>query len=211
MLYIHSAQLISWWEAIHLAIGNSPHQCRLADTVGTTETIAATTDKAHGGVVEQDLSTVCQGELTVAQLLTLLLRKVTVVTALSQHRGCQSRCAVKPTTAESTCSDALRHRPPQAAQRAHQCLPVALATAESSKHTIHLCLEPRAALNPISAAIAHQLRLVGSCLTLSLLHSTSQVCTSHGLSIILLEECYEVGCDGNTVPLIKLKVLGVLE
>mmetsp|Transcript_5904 Transcript_5904/g.10834 ORF Transcript_5904/g.10834 Transcript_5904/m.10834 type:complete len:714 (+) Transcript_5904:2173-4314(+) len=72
-LQIHGSQYILRWESLHLSVGDRPHQGRLTTVVTTAETITSTTLQAQLGLVQENLVTVSQGELTVAQIFTLLI------------------------------------------------------------------------------------------------------------------------------------------
>jgi hypothetical protein len=73
VLHVHGAQLVGGREAVDLAVGDRAHERRLADAVGAAQAVAVAAQQAHRRVVEQDLGTVGQRELAVAQLLALVL------------------------------------------------------------------------------------------------------------------------------------------
>jgi len=60
-------------EALDLLVVNGTHECGLAGTVGTQETVALTTLETEVSLVKKDLGTVSQVEGAVAEILALLL------------------------------------------------------------------------------------------------------------------------------------------
>ena len=67
-------------------IGDRTHERRLSGTVATAKTVAVTTLEAKGRSVEQDLGTVGERELAVAQILTLLLIVSNLVLLITSGR-----------------------------------------------------------------------------------------------------------------------------
>jgi len=65
-------ELIGRGEALELTIGNGAHEGRLSDTVGSAKTVTLTTTEVEAGLVQQNHTTVSEGELAVAEKLTLL-------------------------------------------------------------------------------------------------------------------------------------------
>jgi hypothetical protein len=70
---IEGTDLVGRWEALDLAIGNGPHEGRLASTVFTAETVTVATLETESGSVEKDLGTVGERELAVAEVFAFLL------------------------------------------------------------------------------------------------------------------------------------------
>mmetsp|Transcript_14470 Transcript_14470/g.27591 ORF Transcript_14470/g.27591 Transcript_14470/m.27591 type:complete len:882 (+) Transcript_14470:386-3031(+) len=60
-------------EALHLVVRDGPHQRGLSGVISAQETVTLTTLQLHLGVVEQNLGTVREGELAVAQLLGVVV------------------------------------------------------------------------------------------------------------------------------------------
>eukprot|EP00128_Syssomonas_multiformis_P003089 Colp12_sorted_trinity150504_noHs@15450 len=66
-------ELIRRGEALDLAVVDGAHEGGLTHTVGTAETVTLTTLEVEAGVVEQNHTTISEGELAVAEILTLLI------------------------------------------------------------------------------------------------------------------------------------------
>uniref|UniRef100_A0A1J3GZS4 Uncharacterized protein n=2 Tax=Noccaea caerulescens TaxID=107243 RepID=A0A1J3GZS4_NOCCA len=73
VLDVHGAQLRLGREAVQLAVGDGAHEGGLAGAVGAAQAVALAALQVQAGIVQQDLATVGQGELAVAQVLALLL------------------------------------------------------------------------------------------------------------------------------------------
>jgi hypothetical protein len=72
VLDVEGANLIRRGEALDLAVGDGTHEGGLSSTVLSTQTIAVATLEAEGRSVEQDLGTISERELAVAQILAFL-------------------------------------------------------------------------------------------------------------------------------------------
>jgi len=65
-------ELIGRGEALELARSNGAHEGRLSDTVGSAKTVTLTTAKVEASLVQKNHTTVGEGELAIAEKLTLL-------------------------------------------------------------------------------------------------------------------------------------------
>mmetsp|Transcript_33591 Transcript_33591/g.74379 ORF Transcript_33591/g.74379 Transcript_33591/m.74379 type:complete len:529 (-) Transcript_33591:733-2319(-) len=93
VLNVHSLELSWGREALNLAVGNGAHEGGLSGTVGAAQTVASTLLQAQAGHVQQNLGTVGQGELAVAQVLTGLLvlnNRLTLSLDLALSQGSSS-------------------------------------------------------------------------------------------------------------------------
>lgn len=72
MLNIEGADLVGGGKDLDLAVGGSAHKGGLACTVLAAKTVVVATLEMEGSRVEQDLGTVGERELVVAQILALL-------------------------------------------------------------------------------------------------------------------------------------------
>jgi hypothetical protein len=68
-----SSTLLLGGETLDLTVGNGSHQGGLTSTVRTTETVSSASLESQLGSVQQNLSTVSQRELTVTQILALVV------------------------------------------------------------------------------------------------------------------------------------------
>ncbi|RUP48431.1 hypothetical protein BC936DRAFT_144571 [Jimgerdemannia flammicorona] len=73
MLDVDGAELFLGRETFDLLVGNSAHEGGLAGTVGTAETVATTTLEVEGSAAEQNLGTVGERELALAEILAFLV------------------------------------------------------------------------------------------------------------------------------------------
>lgn len=83
----HGLDLALLRETLNLLVVDGTHEGGLSGTVGTAETVTTATLEADAGVVEQDLGTVGEGELTLAQvgvLVVLVLGAVTTGSGLGR-------------------------------------------------------------------------------------------------------------------------------
>ncbi|KUI63666.1 hypothetical protein VM1G_12020 [Cytospora mali] len=69
----HGLDLILLGETLDLLVVDSTHEGGLSGTVGTAKTVASTTLEAETGAVEENLGTVGEGELTLAEVLVLVI------------------------------------------------------------------------------------------------------------------------------------------
>mmetsp|Transcript_33348 Transcript_33348/g.54082 ORF Transcript_33348/g.54082 Transcript_33348/m.54082 type:complete len:374 (-) Transcript_33348:1800-2921(-) len=73
VLDVHCLQDLLWWKALDLAISNSTHECRLARSISTAQTISTATSHMQHCLVKQDLGTIGQRECAVAEILAFVL------------------------------------------------------------------------------------------------------------------------------------------
>jgi len=79
VLDVKGANFVGRREALDLAIGDGTHERRLAGTVATAQTVAVSTLETQVGRVEQDLGTIGERKLAVAQVLAFILVLVAIV------------------------------------------------------------------------------------------------------------------------------------
>ncbi|KAH3668883.1 hypothetical protein OGAPHI_002638 [Ogataea philodendri] len=73
VLDVDSSTFVLSWEALNLTVGNSLHQGRLTGTVRTTQTVSSSSLQSQLSLVQKDLSTVSQRELTVTKVFTFVI------------------------------------------------------------------------------------------------------------------------------------------
>mmetsp|Transcript_2786 Transcript_2786/g.7400 ORF Transcript_2786/g.7400 Transcript_2786/m.7400 type:complete len:584 (-) Transcript_2786:148-1899(-) len=73
VLDVHGAELLGGREPVNLAVVDRLHQGRLAATVGAAQAVTLTLLHVEGGVVEENQGAVREGEVALAQILTLLV------------------------------------------------------------------------------------------------------------------------------------------